>query len=126
MFIIPDTYYVKDFAVVFDVHHFSDPLDIKDGTVSVFTRNYDWRDSDVAIPEHHFMNQDSTAKLWQSTFSVDFKDGRCNPQNLAIAVHNLIQKCGYHGRYVEAVKVIDHPEPVEGLDNMAIQVFIGS
>ena len=126
MFIVPDTYHVDDVVIVIDVENLQSPLDVEDGHVSVFHRNYDWRGKDWAVQRYHFMTPNAEMRLWQSTFSIHFKDGRCDPEELAHAVESLLTKCGYHGRYVEAVKVIDHPEPVEGIHKQAIQVFIGS
>jgi len=110
MFKIPNTYHVGDRVVVFDTQHFQDPLDIEDGLVSVFHRNYDWRHADEAVEEHHFMNECAKPRLWESHFfKVRFKDGLCDPYEMAEAVDSILQKCGYHGVYVEAVKVIKHP-----------------
>jgi hypothetical protein len=128
MFKLPKVYSVDGMHIHFDMDEFSTPLNIDDGEVSVFHRNYDWRDPEThnVRKANHYMEDGAVDKLWQSTFSVSFEDGRCDPNHLALAVRSLLSTCGYHGRFVEAVKVIQHPEPVEGCDNLAIQLFIGS
>lgn len=128
MFKLPEVYVVDGYHIHFDMDELSKPLNIDDGEVSVFYRGFDWNDPDVTnvVKSAHFMEKDAVDKLWQSTFSVSFEDGRCDPNHLALAVRSLLQKTGYHGRFVEAVKIIQHPQPIEGYDNLAIQLFIGS